>query len=198
MATEPATNRAWASELAVSAQSTTSGRPGPGPSATRLSTSANRIVWVNDFCRRKRSIRSCDAETLQVRLHPHAQVAGRHVPHEVADPVAGELDGEAPGTNPITVSGPNSPEDYLVTNPYAQVLGKRQLLDAIRSGRIRHAFYERQIERFRVHGNTAIVMGHETVVDTGPVIRRRYTEVWIRAGERWQAVARHANEIRVG
>jgi hypothetical protein len=41
-------------------------------------------------------------------------------------------------------------------------------------------------------------MGHETVVDTGPVIRRRYTEVWIRAGERWQAVARHANEIRVG
>jgi hypothetical protein len=85
-----------------------------------------------------------------------------------------------------------------VTNPYDQVLGKRQLLDAIRSGRIRHAFYERQIERFRVHGNTAIVMGNETVVDTGPVIRRRYTEVWIRAGERWQAVARHANEIRVG
>ena len=89
-------------------------------------------------------------------------------------------------------------EDYLVTNPYAQVLGKRQLLDAIRSGRIRHASYERQIEQLRVHGNTAIVMGHETVVDTGPVIRRRYTEVWIRAGERWHAVARHANEIRVG
>jgi hypothetical protein len=84
----------------------------------------------------------------------------------------------------------------VVTNPYAQVLGKRQLLDAIRSGR--HASYERQIEQLRVHGNTAIVMGHETVVDTGPVIRRRYTEVWIRAGERWQAVARHANEIRVG
>ena len=53
-------------------------------------------------------------------------------------------------------------------------------------------------EQLRVHGNTAIVMGHETVVDTGPVIRRRYTEVWIRAGERRQAVARHANEIRVG
>jgi hypothetical protein len=110
----------------------------------------------------------------------------------------GTMETPSPGTNPITVSGPNSPEDYLVTNPYAQVLGKRQLLDAIRSGRIRHASYDRQIEQLRVHGNTAIVMGHETVVDTGPVIRRRYTEVWIRAGERWQAVARHANEIRVG
>jgi ketosteroid isomerase-like protein len=86
-------------------------------------------------------------------------------------------------------------EDYLVTNPYGQVLGKRQLLEALRLGRIRHASYERQIEQLRVHGNTAIAMGHETVVDAGPVIRRRYTEVWLRAGERWQAVARHANEI---
>ena len=78
------------------------------------------------------------------------------------------------------------------------VRGGRHYDGAIRSGRIRHASYERQIEQLRVHGNTAIVMGHETVVDTGPVIRHRYTEVWIRAGERWQAVARHANEIRVG
>jgi ketosteroid isomerase-like protein len=87
-------------------------------------------------------------------------------------------------------------EDYLVTNPYDQVLGKRQLLEAIRAGRIRHASYERQIEQLRVHGSTAIVMGQETVVDTGLVIHRRYTEVWMKAAGRWQAAARHANEIR--
>ena len=74
---------------------------------------------------------------------------------------------------------------------------RRQLASQPQTSRLR-ARDERQIEQLRVHGNTAIVMGQETVVETGPVIRRRYTEVWIRAGERWQAVARHANEIRVG
>jgi ketosteroid isomerase-like protein len=87
-------------------------------------------------------------------------------------------------------------ENYLVNNPLGQVLEKRQLLDAIRSGRIRHASYERQIEALRVHGDTAVVMGRETVVDAGPVIQRRYTEVWLRTDGRWRAVARHANEVR--
>ena len=84
-------------------------------------------------------------------------------------------------------------EDYLVNNPLGQVLDKRQLLDAIRSGRIRHASYERQIEALRVHEDTAVVMGRETVVDGGPVIQRRYTEVWLRTDGCWRAVARHAN-----
>jgi len=88
--------------------------------------------------------------------------------------------------------------EYTTPRPQAlgQVLEKRQLLDAIRSGRIRHASYERQIEALRVHGDTAVVMGRETVVDAGPVIQRRYTEVWLRTDGRWRAVARHANEIR--
>jgi ketosteroid isomerase-like protein len=87
-------------------------------------------------------------------------------------------------------------EDYLVNNPLGQVLGKRQLLEAVRSGRIRHASYERQIEALRIHGDAAVVMGREAVVDAGPVIQRRYTEVWLRTDGRWRAAARHANETR--
>jgi hypothetical protein len=82
-----------------------------------------------------------------------------------------------------------------VANPFNRTVNKRQILDAVESGRIKHASFERQIECLRMHGNTTVVMGREMVVDTGPTVHRRYsyTEVWTKQGGNWQLVVRHAN-----
>jgi hypothetical protein len=82
-----------------------------------------------------------------------------------------------------------------VTNPFNRVLDKQQVLEALKSGRIKHSVYEREIEVLRLYADTAVVMGRETVVDEGGTKNRRYTEVWQRRERRWQAVARHANDI---
>jgi ketosteroid isomerase-like protein len=86
-------------------------------------------------------------------------------------------------------------EDFVVTNPFNRVLGKRQVVEALESGRIKHSVYEREIEVLRLYGDTAVVMGRETVVDEAYSKDRRYTEVWQRREGRWQMVARHANEV---
>lgn len=86
-------------------------------------------------------------------------------------------------------------EDFVITNPFNQVLDKRQVLEAIKLGRIKHSAFEREIEYLRIYAGTAVVMGRETVVDDGPVIHRRYTEIWMVQDGRWQLIARHANHI---
>ena len=86
-------------------------------------------------------------------------------------------------------------EDFIVTNPFNRVLDRQQVLEAVESGRIKHSAYERQIEYLRLHTDTAVVMGRETVVDDGQTKNRRYTEIWLRRGGRWQIIARHASHI---
>ena len=88
-------------------------------------------------------------------------------------------------------------EDFVVTNPFNQVLNRRQVLEAVESGRIRHSAFEREIECLHTYEGTAVVMGHETIVDDGPEIHRRYTEVWMMQEGRWQLIARHANHSSV-
>jgi uncharacterized protein (TIGR02246 family) len=86
-------------------------------------------------------------------------------------------------------------EDFVVTNPFNRVLGKQQVLEALEAGTIKHTAYEREIEVLRLHVETAVVMGRETVVDKGQTKNRRYTEIWLRREGRWQVIARHANII---
>lgn len=84
-------------------------------------------------------------------------------------------------------------EDFVVTNPFNQVLNKAQVLEAVAQGRILHTSFEREIESLRARETTAVVMGRETVVDEGRTLNRRYTEVWLKEEGRWQLLARHAN-----
>jgi hypothetical protein len=86
-------------------------------------------------------------------------------------------------------------EDFVVTNPFNQVLDRRQVLEAVESGRIKHSAFEREIEHLRAYAGTAVVMGREAVVDDGRTTNRRYTEIWLRRDGRWQLIARHANNI---
>lgn len=86
-------------------------------------------------------------------------------------------------------------DDYVVSNPLHHIFAKPQVLGAIEDGRIHHATYERQIDYLRVDGDTAVVMGGETVVDHGSSIARRYTEVWLKRDDQWRQIARHTHVV---
>jgi len=86
-------------------------------------------------------------------------------------------------------------DDFVVTNPYNQVLDKQQVLEALESGRIKHSDYERQIEVLHIYTDIAVVMGRERVVEDRQTKNRRYTEIWLRRAGGWQIVARHASQV---
>lgn len=84
-------------------------------------------------------------------------------------------------------------EAFTVNSPLERINTRRQVLDLLQSGRIRHATYECEIERISRHGDVAIVMGRDEV--SGPptgTARRRYTNVWQLQDGQWRTIARHA------
>ena len=88
-------------------------------------------------------------------------------------------------------------ECYLVNSPLGSALDKRQLLELLRAGRIRHSAYDVQIERIERHGETAVVMGRDSVVDPadGVLSQRRFTNVWAHDFGVWRSIARHAHVV---
>ncbi|HEX6891721.1 MAG TPA: nuclear transport factor 2 family protein [Chryseolinea sp.] len=88
-------------------------------------------------------------------------------------------------------------EDFIVTNPFNEI----DQADRIKKGIVTYSSFIRQSEAIRVHGNTVIVMGKETVVpkgnspDAGKTINRRYTNIWMIRDGKWRLIARHANVI---
>lgn len=89
--------------------------------------------------------------------------------------------------------------DYTVNNPRNNVAKADK--GPIRTGARFYSSFVREIESVQIHGNTAIVMGRETVVpkgtaaDAGATIHRRYTNIWLKEGDKWLLTARHANVI---
>lgn len=91
-------------------------------------------------------------------------------------------------------------EQLIVNAPGNQVSPNRDVpLGLMQKGLIDYSLFERSIEAMRVDGDTAFVMGAETIKPTGKspmagqTVRRRFTHVWKRHGETWRLVARHAN-----
>lgn len=88
-------------------------------------------------------------------------------------------------------------KDFVVNNPFNGV----DRADRIRNGAVTYSSFDRVPESIVIHGNTAIVMGHETVVpkgnspDAGKTINRRYTNIWMMRKGKWRLVARHASVI---
>lgn len=88
-------------------------------------------------------------------------------------------------------------KDFIVNNPFNEV----DKADRIRTGAVTYSSFERVPEAVMVHGDTVIVMGHETVVpkgnspEAGKTINRRYTNIWMKREGRWRLVARHASVI---
>ncbi len=88
-------------------------------------------------------------------------------------------------------------EDFIVNNPFNEV----DRADRIRDGRLSFSSFLRESEAIKVHGNTAIIMGKETVIpkgkspEAGRTIYRRYTNIWMKRDGQWRLVARHASVI---
>lgn len=87
-------------------------------------------------------------------------------------------------------------DDFVGTNPFNRVVNREHVLEMVRAGRLRHSQFERVIDEVRLWGDTAVVIGHETVTDKGgPARERRYTDVWRRQDQQWRLTVRHANFI---
>ena len=92
--------------------------------------------------------------------------------------------------------------DSVTNNPRGGLTHGTEGVKALfRNGVINYASFERTIESIQVRGNTAKVMGNEVLTErlktgeVGPPIRRRYTNVWMKNGSKWQIVARHASIV---
>lgn len=88
-------------------------------------------------------------------------------------------------------------DQFVVNSPINRVNDKRQLLDLLRAGTIAHSSLQGQIELIQRLGNLVVVMGSEVVTNTpdGPIIRRRFTNLWLAEGGTWRLIVRHANVI---
>ena len=93
-------------------------------------------------------------------------------------------------------------DDIVVNNPrYTITNGKQALMALIKTGNIHYSSFIREIETITFQGETAIVMGKETVKPdgnapgVGQTILRRYTNIWMKRNSKWLLIARHANII---
>ena len=93
------------------------------------------------------------------------------------------------------------PDDFVVTNPFNQFIGKEKVIERVKTNIIKYSSFERIFDYFKIHGNTVFIVGREIVVpaldaartDAGQTVNRRFTEVWMKRGNVWMKVLRHAN-----
>jgi len=93
-------------------------------------------------------------------------------------------------------------EDFTVNNPGNEISkGRKEIVRLVRAGIIKYSSFVREAESVLLHRNTVIVMGLETVKPignapgAGQILRRRYTNIWMKRNGRWLLTARHANVI---
>ena len=89
------------------------------------------------------------------------------------------------------------PRVMIVNSPIHRVHRKSQVLDLLRAGVIAHATYDSEIEAIEQCGELAVVMGSEKLTNTpdGPLLSRRFTNVWRPEGDSWRLVVRQATLI---
>lgn len=94
------------------------------------------------------------------------------------------------------------PDDHTVNHPTNRIVQeKAELLKLIGDGVIRYSRFERRPEKFLFYKELVVVMGDETVVpaagapNEGKVLRRRYTNAWMRQDGKWRLAFRHANNV---
>jgi ketosteroid isomerase-like protein len=91
-------------------------------------------------------------------------------------------------------------EDYVVNNPNGEIVTPEKIVALMRGG---HKFpkVERIIEKITFTQNVAVVMGKELqqpanfTKNQEEWIPRRFTNVWIRADNSWQLIARQSSEV---
>jgi ketosteroid isomerase-like protein len=91
-------------------------------------------------------------------------------------------------------------DDLAVNSPINRIHTRDQVLDLLGRGIIRHVSMEQTIELLTRHGDVVVVMGHDLVRDTpdGPLITRRFTNVWTGGEGSWRLLARQVVAHRGG
>jgi hypothetical protein len=91
-------------------------------------------------------------------------------------------------------------EDYLITVADGRVLNREQDLAPIIAGRLQFVSAKTDSLHIRIFGNAAIVTGVGTYTvkmgDKSPVIRERFTDVYIKRSGVWQPVSSHSTPLR--
>jgi hypothetical protein len=94
--------------------------------------------------------------------------------------------------------------EFLVNTPRNEITGTRDsVLMLQKAGILSYSTFEKNIERIQFQENIVITMGHEVIVsknDTpaakaGQIIKRRFTNIWMKKNGQWQQIARHASII---
>jgi len=92
-------------------------------------------------------------------------------------------------------------KDYVVNSPDNTInLAKADPTDRPVLKKPRTAF-TREMEHITIRDNIAIAMGNETITPagdqpkSGQIVKRRYTNIWMKVDGNWKLVARHANVI---
>ncbi len=91
----------------------------------------------------------------------------------------------------------------VVQNPENTIVGFRQIISRVKTGKINYASFERSIEKITFIGNTSIVMGKEVLVpqgssqNAGKTITRRFTNIWMKEKDAWKLVARQATIVSI-
>ena len=94
--------------------------------------------------------------------------------------------------------------DLIVNAPFNAVTsGSEVVFNLVQTGFIRPSGFTIVTEKVLIKEGVAVSMGSETVTfdknSTNPLagqtIRRRYTHVYLKEGDGWKLIARHANEI---
>lgn len=94
-------------------------------------------------------------------------------------------------------------KDFIVNNPYGQIVTLPQILAFIREGKIDYTTFERIVERVTIVENIAITMGKEIVtpekqtVYADKKVTRQYTNVWMKTKEGWRMLARQATIVHI-
>ena len=87
--------------------------------------------------------------------------------------------------------------DFVVNAPNNAILRRDEVIVAMQSELLDYKDFHKVVEYVGVHGNAAIVMGHDTMVPLngpgqGRQVMRRFTDFWMNDGAGWRLQARQA------
>lgn len=90
-------------------------------------------------------------------------------------------------------------EDLTYTHSTGQVESRTELLESLRSGRLRYLAAEPSESAVRLLGETAIVTGRAdmrvSAQGQGLTLQVRFTEVWVKSGGMWKLAAWQSTRI---
>lgn len=87
--------------------------------------------------------------------------------------------------------------NFRVNNPRNSIsLSAEEVRQGLKTGRIKHLSIDRHIEQIFFQETMVVTMGNEDVKEAdGHIVKRRYTNVWLKQGNDWKLSFRHANLV---